>query len=527
MKRLKLSRNLALALKERQRRKLRAEHAGGCGLYYFIKHFWHTVEPSTDFVDGWPILAICRHLEAVHRGEITRLLMNVPPGSMKSLITNVFYPAWAWSAGGRPGLRFVSFSYGSYLTERDNERMLIVLKSPEFQDLYGHCFKLTTEGKIKVSNNKRGWKFASSVGGIGTGERGDVILLDDPHKIQESAEVIESTVTWVKETMMNRLNDMKKSAIICIMQRVNEMDVSGEFINGEEHFEHLLIPMEFEPDRAVETCIGWKDPRTKAGECYWDERFPPEAVQRCKAQGPFAWASQYQQRPEVRGGGIIKRDYWQVWEKNSWPKFEYIIASLDPAFTKLTHNDPSGFTVWGVFEHGAMLMFAWRKWLEIHGPEVAKLPGETKEEHRERSRPLWGLVETVADDCRRFRANHLLIESKASGHSVSQEMARLYPGHCGISLIDPKGLDKVARALRVQPEFSNGQVWAPRRKYADLAIDEMAVFPRGRYDDVTDSATQALWWLRSHGFMQRRSERAREQERLASDYKQAGPIYPA
>jgi predicted phage terminase large subunit-like protein len=712
---------------------------------------------------------------------------------MKSLITNVFYPAWAWSAGGKAGLRFVSFSYGSYLTERDNERMLIVLKSPEFQDLYGHCFKLTAEGKVKIGNDKRGWKFASSVGGVGTGERGDVILYDDPHPVLSSQEVIETTVTWTRETMMNRLNDMVRSAIICIMQRVNEADVSDFFINGEERFEHLLIPMEYEPDRATTTSIGWSDPRTIAGECYWPERFPPEAVKRNKAQGPFAWActpyespilmadlslkpigeikigdeivgfgkaeigkkrhllkttvldihtsirpivkvtldtgevirctkdhkwftgrsgsgshseyipariggelhrvcpskidtvktveeavdtgwlagffdgegtvsiqkrenedghyakstslvqftqslgrnkhicdklelvltrlgftygykdvrvnhekwdacrqyyltgkrlpllqkflyyikpikwvdrfitgaygtkfiissekvvsiepggeetvygittgtgnyvvwgmassnSQYQQRPEIRGGGILKRDYWQVWEKNTWPKFEYIVASLDPAFTKLNHNDPSGFTIWGVFEHGAMLMYAWRKWLEIHGPELERLPGETIEEHRERSRPLWGLVETVADDCRRFRVNHLLIEAKASGHSVSQEMARLYPGHCSLSLIDPKGLDKVARALRVQPEFSNGQIWAPRRKYADLVIDECAVFPRGRHDDLVDSADMAIWWLRSHGYMQRRSERAREQQRLASDYKTLEPLYPA
>lgn len=517
---------LALALKELERKRLREKLAGPAGLYEFVKYFWHTVEPSTDFVDGWPIWAICRHLEAVHRGDITRLLINVPPGSSKSLITNVFYPAWAWSAGGKPGLRFVSFSYGSYLTERDNERMLIVLKSPEFLDLYGHAFTLTAEGKVKVSNSKRGWKFASSVGGVGTGERGDVILYDDPHPVQSSQEVIDSTVTWTRETMMNRLNDMKRSAIVCIMQRVNEGDVSDFFLNGGEAFEHLLIPMEFEPDRAVRTSIGWSDPRTRSGECYWPERFPPEAVERCRAQGPFAWASQYQQRPEIRGGGIIRREYWQRWERPQWPQpLEYIVASLDPAFTKLTHNDPSGFTIWGVFADGAILMHAWRKWLEIHGPEVERLPGESIEDHRERSRPLWGLVETVADDCRRFRVNHLLIESKASGHSVAQEMARLYPGGCGVSLIDPKGLDKVARALRVQPEFSNGQVWAPDRVYARLAIDEMAVFPRGRYDDITDAACQGLWWLRSHGYMQRRSERRAEQERLARDYSTPGLVY--
>ena len=519
---------LALALKELERIELRERFSGASGLYEFVKYFWRTVEPSTDFVDGWVIRTICEHLQAVHEGRITRLLMNVPPGSSKSLLTNVFYPAWAWSAGGKAGLRFVSFSYGSYLTERDNERMIIVIKSPEFQDLYGKTFKLTAEGKVKVSNDARGWKFASSVGGVGTGERGNVILYDDPHKINESQEVIDATVTWTRETMANRLNSMTTGAIICIMQRVNEGDVSGFYLTSGENFVHLLVPMEYEPDRAVSTSIGWSDPRTREGECYWSERFPPEAVERCKAQGPYAWASQYQQRPEVRGGGIIKREYWKLWPGRQWPKqIDYIVASLDPAFTKLTMNDPSGFTIWGVFEHGAILMYAWRKWLEIHGPELERMPGETDAQHRERSRPLWGLVETVADDCRRFKVDLLLIEAKASGHSVAQEMARLYPGECSVNLVDPKGLDKVARALRVQPEFSNGQVWRPDTKFAQLAVDEAAVFPHGRYDDITDSMTQALWNLRQRGFMQRPTEKRRAQDLEASNYSIPPPLYEA
>jgi hypothetical protein len=521
---------VATAIHVRNMRAERAKQSARGGLYHFVKYFWKTVEPNTSMVDGWCLLAICRHLEAIHYRDITRLLMNVPPGSMKSLITNVFYPAWAWSAGGKPGERFLSFSYASFLSERDNERMLMVIRSREFQDMWGHTFSLTAEGKVKISNSHRGWKFATSVGGVGTGERGSVVLFDDPHPVNEGQKVIESTVTWFRETLSNRLNDMRTSAIVCIMQRVAEQDVSGAIIEGDDPYVHLMIPMLYEPDRHCATEIGWEDPRTEEGECYWKERFPPEAVARCKAQGAFAWSSQYRQDPEVRGGGLFKRADWQDWTDPKWPKFSYIIASLDPAFTAKQANDPSGFTIWGCFSHEgedcAILLHAWRKWLPLHGPDIDRQPGETDDDYRERCRPSWGLVETVAEDCRRFKCAKLLIENKASGHDVSTEMYRLHTGRTSYAFVDPGSLDKHARCVRVQPEFSNGQIWARTgKKYAQLVIDEMAVVPKGKYWDLTDSTTQCIWWLRNHGFLKRRSEKIRERTREASKYGQEKVLY--
>jgi predicted phage terminase large subunit-like protein len=521
---------VATAIHVKSMRAERKRQSARGGLYHFVRYFWNTVEPNTDLIDGWCLRAICQHLEAVHYRDITRLLMNVPPGSMKSLITNVFYPAWAWSAGGKPGERFLSFSYASFLSERDNERMLMVLKSSEFKEMWGGSLTLTAEGKVKISNNHRGWKFATSVGGVGTGERGSVILFDDPNPVNDSQKVIESTVTWFRETLSNRLNDMRTSAIVVIMQRISEEDVSGAILGGDDPYVHLMIPMLYEPDRHCKTSIGWSDPRTEDGECYWPERFPPEAVARCKAQGAYAWASQYRQSPEIRGGGIFKRDDWQDWDDPKWPKFDYIVASLDPAFTAKQQNDPSGFTIWGCFSHEgedcAMLLHAWRKWLPLHGPDVDRVTGETDEEYRERSRPSWGLVETVAEDCRRFKAAKLLIENKASGHDVSTEMHRLHTGRTSYEFVDPKGLDKHARAVRIQPEFSNGQIWArKRKKYAVMVIDEMAIFPKGKYDDLCDSTSQVIWWLRSHGFLKRRSEKIRDRAREASKYQQQAPIY--
>ena len=533
---------LALALYERKMRLERMRQSRPGGLLHFVRYFWSILEPNREFKDGWALSAMCQHLEAVTDGRITRLLINVPPGSMKSLLLNVFWPAWEWSAAGRPDLRYISFSYASHLTERDNERMLDLIKSTRFQDMWGDKFTLRSDGKVKPSNSAKGWKFASSVRGVGTGERGDRILLDDPHNVKEGeSDVIrEETVRWRREAMANRLNDMVESAIIIIMQRVHGADVAGDIDEDDsEDYVHLCIPMEYEADRHCETEIGWSDPRTIEGECFWEERFPPKAVAICKAQGPYAWAGQYQQRPDIRGGGLIKTEYWRGWDEPKYPDWDYIVASLDPALTEKQQNDASALTVWGVFRQasgdiGMMLMWSFNERLELHGAPCPKWPGETPADHRQRAKGTWGLIETTADACRRFDVDRLLIEAKANGHTVAQEMARLH-GRDGyaIQLVDPGALDKTSRVIRVQPMFSNGQIHAPLgpagetfRLWAQRVVDQCAIFPRGKHDDLVDSTTQGLWWLRCNGFAPRSDEIFAKQTKAKRLKKAQPPLYP-
>ncbi len=531
---------LAAALHARDIRRGRTCHGKPGGLVHFIRYFWHVLEPNTPFVEGWALYAMCKHLEAVSRGDIKRLLINVPPGSMKSLLCNVFWPAWEWAALGCGSLRYLAFSYSSDLTERDNEKLAHLMKSPEFKEMYGKDIHLTADGIKKPANDKRGWKLASSSGGVGTGERADRILYDDPHNVRdgESKVVTQSTVRFFRESLSDRLNDLKRSAIVVIMQRVSEGDVSACILDNGLPYVHLCIPAEYEAHRHCTTYVNgkqfWTDPRTEEGEPYWPERFPVEEMaELARVKGAYAWASQYMQRPEIRGGGIFRRDDWQEWDDPKWPRFSYILASLDPAFTAKQANDPSALTIWGCWSHEgedcAILLHAWRKWLPLHGPDIDRAADETDDDYRERCRASWGLVETVAEDCRRFRCAKLLIENKASGHDVSTEMYRLHTGRCTYEFVDPKGLDKLARAVRVQPEFSNGQIWArTQRRYAAMVIDEMAVF-RGTgqdaYDDLVDSATQAIWWLRNHGFLKRRTEKIRERVREASKYGEERVLY--
>lgn len=362
----------------------------------------------------------------------------------------------------------------------------------------------------------------------------------------ESDVVRQKTVRLFDEALSNRLNDLKKSAIIVIMQRVNEGDVAGHIIEHEPGYEHLMIPMEWD-GRRYTTSIGWTDPREYDGELAWPERYPEETLQRFR-RNAFLWAGQYQQAPEPRGGGMFKRDWWgleHVPFGKAPPMCEYVVASLDSAYTKQERNDPSGFTVWGVYRdaHGnpkVLMLGAWRKHLEMHGPHHDRLPGESERAYVDRCKKDWGLVEWVAYDCKRLRVDRLLIEAKASGITVAQEMRRLYANESwGIDLVNPEG-DKYARAVAVMHLWADGMVMVPAsledpkdpssglvpRDWAQLVIDEMAVFPNGRFRDLTDSTTQALKHLRGVGLAVRREERMDEQIARSMHKEQMPPLYP-
>lgn len=462
----------------------------------FVRAYWHIIEPSTPFRDGWAIEAMCIHLEAVTVGQITRLLINVPPGSMKSLLVNVFWPAWEWGPMGLPHLRYVAFSYAAHLTERDNRRFLAIVSSPRYQRAWGDTVILTKVTEGNVGNAATGYKIASSVRGVGTGERGNRVLLDDPHNIAdgESEAIRSATVEWFRTAMSNRLNDIQTDAIIVIMQRVHEDDVSGAILSGAGDYEHLMIPAEFESDRVVTTSIGWRDPREEDGAPYWPERYPSHALAGlAQTLGPYAYAGQYQQRPEVKGGGIIKRDDWRMWANptdeddpkyRKFPPFDLIVGSFDGAFSEKQSADYSAMTTWGVWSENerpkVMLAHAWAERLTIND-----------------------VVRKIVETCRKMRVDVLLIENKASGISVQQELVRLIgDAEFQIGMVDPRRLgDKTARAHSIAHLFAAGMVYAPDRAWADKVITQCAAFPRGSHDDLVDTTTQALRWMRDAGLL--------------------------
>src|SRR5689334_14339996 len=257
----------------------------------------------------------------------------------------------------------------------------------------------------------------------------------------------------------------------------------------------------------------------------WPERFGAREIAAIKAElGPYMASGRLQQSPMPAKGGIFDRQWWQLYESkdNKFPAFEHVVASLDSAFTEKEQNDPSGLTIWGVFQsedkkRRIMLVHAWRKHLAFSGPRADKQPNETLIAYKQRTRPTWGLMEWVEDTCTRFKVDKLLIEAKASGISAAQELRNRYGAHqWSIQAVPVKG-DKVARALAVQPIFSQGLVYAPARDCSDLVITEMSMFPMGRYKDLTDSATQAMLYLRHYGLAQSDAEEREEKNQTVTN----------
>lgn len=299
-----------LSNEQRNERKFSQIDWENLSLYAFVREFWPVIEPGRPFVDGKHIEAICLHLEAVTDGRITRLLVNMPPRHAKSSIISVLWRVWTWIK--KPSCRFLCASYALSLSIRDNVKCRRLILSQKFQEHYGHIFHLTKDqnAKIKFENDHRGYSQAVSVGSSATGEGGDILLIDDPHSIDEKRSDVtrEAVLDWFKDTWCTRLNDQNTGAMVVVGQRVHGQDLSGYILSGDtgEHWIHLNLPAEFEPaNRCVTEAenFRWEDWRVLEGELLWRERFPENVIERAKRRhGPQAYAALYQQRPQPLSG---------------------------------------------------------------------------------------------------------------------------------------------------------------------------------------------------------------------------------
>lgn len=534
----------------------------------FVRAAWPWID-SSEYQDSWAIEALCRHLQAVTEGRIDRLLINLPPRCGKTLVTSVCWPVWAWIRRQRnfrsgPQVRFLCGSYNHTLSLENSNRSRRLITSRWFQERWGSRFKLRQDQNTKsqFDNSEGGSRLATSVGGSLLGLGGDIIVIDDPANTEEveSDAQRETTLQWWREIRSTRLNDPKQSAIVVNMQRLHEDDVSGAILREDEDGEwvHLMLPMRHDKARHCITIPlsddeeAWEDPRSEDGELLWDERFGERQVAALERDlGPYMASGRLQQSPAPKGGGIFKREWWNLWESTDgkFPLFDYLVASLDSAFTEKEENDPSGFTIWGVWKDAddgvvpdkrsgqlwhrtsfgrqkVMLVHAWRKHLEMHGAQVDRLQDETEVAYIRRAQPHWGLVEWVAYTCRRFKVDRLLIEAKASGITAAQEMQRLYGNETWTTQLEQVVGDKVARAHAVVPAWSQGLIFAPDRDWADLVIEEMSSFPKGRHDDLTDSSTMAIRHLRQLGLIQHEHEREAEDHERSKLRKKQTALYP-
>jgi predicted phage terminase large subunit-like protein len=463
----------------------------------FIKHGWGVLEPGAEYHDGWHIHAIAEHLEACLAREIRQLIINIPPRHSKSLLAACFFPVFTWIAD--PEERFLFASYAASLSVRDSLKCRRLIQSVWFQERWGSRFKLIGDQNSKMfyENDKTGYRMATSVGASTTGHGGDIIVVDDPLNALEatSETVLENTQTWWSQAMSTRLNNPKTGIKIVVMQRLHDQDTTGQCL-AEGGWEHLMLPAEFETKRRCVTSLGWVDPRKDEGELLWPEHFGSTEVAALKLKlGTYGTAGQLQQRPAPEGGGILKEEFFQMWPASrELPEFMFVLQSWDTAYSEdKTLNDPSAMTAYGVFAYKGrncvMLLDVVNEPLEY--PKL-----------KERVVDEWGA--TYGDN--RVKANTILMEKKASGQSIIQDMRV-----AGIPVVpyNPGKASKKQRTHAVAPIHETYVVYIPESKkvagkfvsWAIPFVTQVTTFPTAPHDDMHDTYTQALTYLHISGWI--------------------------
>ena len=489
--------------------------AASASLYEFIRQAWPVVEPGVPFVPSWHIEVICEHLEAITAGEIRKLLINIPPRHSKSTIVSVMWPMWEWLV--RPHEKFLCASYSGTLSTRDNLKARRLVQSPWYQERWGHLFALAGDQnqKQRFENDRTGYRIATSVGGTATGEGGSRLLLDDPHSAQEaqSDAMRESALEWFDVVWSTRLNDPKRDAMVTIMQRLHDRDVSGHILHDIGGWEHLCIPAEWD-GKSRRTSLGPYDPRKTVGELICPERFGEQQITELKqVLGTYGTSGQLQQDPTPAEGGMLKTKFFNLWPAGKpLPQFEFILQSYDCAFTEKTSGDPTACTVWAIFPHQgerhAMLIDAWDEHLSY--PDL-----------RARAIKDWSTEyggTTIKDGIRSARRpDRILVEAKASGQSLLQDLRQ---ARVPAVPYNPGSADKVSRAHQAAPTLELGLLWIPESgknpgqpvSWAAAFLKQVAKFPLAEHDDYVDTFTQAVIYLKNDGWFELPRARERDDE---------------
>jgi predicted phage terminase large subunit-like protein len=392
---------------------------------------------------------------------------------MKALLTGVIWPSWEWGPRGMPEMRFVGTAHEETLAIRDNRKCRDLVKSEWYQRLWPLELAKDLDGKKEFGNTKKGVRQARAFTSL-TGVRGDRVILDDPISADNanSAAKLEEVRIAFTETLPTRVNS-EKSAIVVVMQRLNEKDVSGVIQEMGLPYVHLCIPMRFEAERRCTTAIGWSDPRTVEGELMFPERFGEAQVAELeKTLGSYGTAGQLQQRPAPRGGGILKESWFRYY--TMLPALEFRTIHADTAQKTEQENDYSVFQCWGRSTAGeAVLIDQIRgKW---EAPELVV-----------QARAFW---HKHLGEGRGAPLRAMMVEDKVSGTGLIQTLRRE-----GIPIMPvQRNKDKISRAHDAAPFIESGNVLLPiDAAFLSGLLAEASTFPGGAHDDQMDPMFDAI-----------------------------------
>jgi predicted phage terminase large subunit-like protein len=438
----------------------------------FIK-FAHSMWPG--FIDGRHHKVMAKAFERVARGEVKRLVINMPPRHTKSEFASYMLPAWF--LGKFPKKKIIQCSNTAELAVGFGRKVRNLLDSEQYAEIFPNVsLRHDSKAAGRWATNEGGEYFAIGVGGTVTGKGADLLIIDDPHSEQEAAlaasdpSVYDKVFEWYSSGPRQRLQP--GGSIIVVMTRWGKRDLTGRILQGVverdgEDWEVIDFP-------AI----------LPSGNPLWPEFWPLVELEALRNELPSSkWNAQYMQQPTSESGAIVKREWWKEWDKEDPPRCEFIIQSWDTAFTKNERSDYSACTTWGVFylnenqdDANIILLDAFKRRMEF--PE---------------------LKETAYKHYMEYEPDAFIVEAKASGAPLIFELRQM---GIPVSEFTPsRGNDKIARINSVSDLFASGKVWAPRTRWAEEVMEEMAAFPNSDHDDLVDSSTQALIRFRKGGFI--------------------------
>jgi len=435
----------------------------------FVKSMW------PGFIYGRHHALMAQKFEDIANGKSRRLIINMPPRHTKSEFASYLLPAWY--LGRYPDKKIIQCSNTAELAVGFGRKVRNLVSSEVYSKIFPNVsLRADSKAAGRWATNENGDYFAIGVGGTVTGKGADLLIIDDPHSEQEAAlassdpAVFDKVFEWYTSGPRQRLQP--GGSIVVVMTRWAKRDLTGKICQSiidrdGDIWDIISLP-------AI----------LPTGKPLWPEFWSLDELSKLRDELPLPkWQAQYQQDPTSEEGAIIKREWWKVWEGERPPPCEFIIQSWDTAFTKNERSDYSACTTWGVFHKDEdqndthiILLDAVKERLEF--PEL-----------KQRAMEMYS--EWEPDAC--------IVEAKASGAPLVFELRKM-----GIPVQEftpTRGNDKITRVNSVSDLFASGKVWAPRKRWAEEVIEEMAAFPNSDHDDLVDSATQALIRFRKGGFL--------------------------
>jgi len=394
------------------------------------------------------------------------------------MIVSVLWPCWEWGPAGQRSLRYLTTSFAEDSVKRDTRKHRDLIVSEWYRTLWPDV-ELIRTGEMSFANRDMGTREGSAFGSL-TSKRGDRLIIDDPHstKTAESDAERERTVRQFQEGSLNRLNDQARSAIVVVMQRLHEKDISGAILSRKIGFEHLCLPMEFETERRCRTSIGFEDPRSYDGELLDPVRFPREIVDRDLKAFVYSWAGQYQQRPAPREGGLFKRRWFEI------------VGAVPAGASRVRKWDLAGTKDGGDWTVGLLMARDLASFVYIE--DVVRFQGSPAEVEA-------AIINTAHLDRARFGMLRVGLNQDPgqAGKAQISHLTRQLQGFVVESERETGSKETRAAPLASQAEAGNVKIVAGA--WNEAFFSEIEVFPAGAHDDQVDAASEALRML-SEGF---------------------------